>query len=598
MIALKDEKNAKSQIISYLAEQGYPRYASLLTNFDINLTSDPNTVAYVENNRARIVLNKDLAIEQISVIIRHELLHRWLRHNYRLGQHVGDDKWSKRTPTQHQLGNIAADYEISNRGYTDDDKDRVRNLTIKGKMMRGLVTEDDHPEWVNLSVEEMYDKLTEINAKNDKVLKNFLNELKENGLLDLDDNNSDDNNTSSDNNSNNENNSEQSSEQPSSSEQSSEENESERRGSTIIDIEDIGRALKADKENSSRSEDNQQKEFNKAVDKAIEQVDKTLNELENNPNLSEEEKDKLKKEVLDKVKEAIDEGKQENKEQENSDSNEQNKKSINNQLRDLAKKLEKREYEKEKKLSNPDFDRSKIDKEIKLRINKIQDTFNDARALADALNETSKKDYEEKRYRKRKEAELKKKEYNSQFYDRELFLVQLDKLIRSQISRTKESTYKIPSKKRAFNSNVIFSGSHWNEKRNKPKVIVYYDRSGSWQVAWKTKAGDDAISMLNDKYVRKGLIDLEIRYFANTISSNPSEVGYGNRATQEILDDIQARKATNVIILTDDNINYGYTRPVTIPGGVFFIFVESQSPLLTEYLRGKQLNKIYFIEHQ
>lgn len=76
MIALEDEKKAKSQIMDFLAKQGYPRYAALLSNFDVNRTADPDTVAYVENDRARIVVNKNLYLEQLSVVIRHELLHR------------------------------------------------------------------------------------------------------------------------------------------------------------------------------------------------------------------------------------------------------------------------------------------------------------------------------------------------------------------------------------------------------------------------------------------------------------------------------------------------------------------------------------------
>lgn len=91
MIMLKNEKNAKASVMRFLAEQGYPRYASLLRYFDVNLTSDPDTIAYVENNRARIVINKYLSLEQVSVVIRHELLHRWLRHAYRAEKHLGKD---------------------------------------------------------------------------------------------------------------------------------------------------------------------------------------------------------------------------------------------------------------------------------------------------------------------------------------------------------------------------------------------------------------------------------------------------------------------------------------------------------------------------
>ena len=59
----------------------------------------------------------------------------------------------------NKLFNIAGDYEISNRGYTEKDKETVRNILINGRTVSGLVTEDDHPEWVNMSIEEMYDEL-------------------------------------------------------------------------------------------------------------------------------------------------------------------------------------------------------------------------------------------------------------------------------------------------------------------------------------------------------------------------------------------------------------------------------------------------------
>ena len=584
MIALENEKKAKSQIMNFLAKQGYPRYAALLSNFDVNLTADPDTVAYVENDRARIVVNKNLYLEQLSVVIRHELLHRWLRHNYRLGQHVGQDKWDKRTRQQHMIGNIAADYEISNRGYTDEDKEVVRHLMIKDKEMRGLVTEDDYPDWVDMSVEEMYDKLTEMKEKEQEAFQKFLNELIKNGLYqDLEDD-SEGNSSDSD---------ESAEGEDRESEQKKPSDSSQGSSSTTISIEDIGRALKVKKEQQSGGNQNQASDYNDVVDDLIDAVDKTLKDIEDNPNMSKEEKEEKAKELLNKIKEKTQQGKEKSNEEPTYD---KSKEDIDKELKDIAKKLEREVAEDEEELNNPDLDRATIDKNIDLRIKNISDLFNDTAELNSALEETEKKQYEVSQ--KARSKELKKKEYNSTSYNRELFLKQLDKLIQSQLRRIQQGTYKVPSKKRVFGSNVIYKGTHWEEKRKKPSVIVYYDRSGSWQVPWKTKAGDDAISMLNDKYVRRGLIDLKLRYFADTVSDNPTSVGRGNNATQEILDDIVQQKATNVIILTDNNINYGYSKPVTVPGGVFFIFVESQSPELTKYLHGKQLNQVYFIKNE
>lgn len=611
MIALADEKYVKSQIMEFLAEQGYPRYAALLSNFDVNKTADPKTVAFVENDRARIVINKNLYLEQTSVIIRHELLHRWLNHNYRLGEHVGQDKWKKRTHQQHLIGNIAADYEISNRGYTDDDKQRVRTLMIKDKNMRGLVTEDDHPDWVDLSVEEMYDKLTEQLERDQKAFQKFLDELIKNGLYqDLDGDGEDGDNPEetsggSDAGSGEEgNNGSQEGQNGGGSGEGEEGEQSNSSSSTppvIVSIEDIGRALKIKKQQSgsgtqspqSSKEDGQASDYNGSIDDLIDAVDKTVEDITNNPSLSEQDKEKKVKDLLDKIKEKIQQGKEKSDQEPTYD---KSKEDIKKELKDIAKKLEREVAENEEKINNPDLDRATIAKNIDLKIKNISDLFKDTAELNAALEETNRVKYNDSiKNREKERKELKKKEYHSSTYNRELFLKQLDKLIQSQLKRFQQGTYKVPSKKRVFGSNVIYRGSHWEEKRKKPSVIVYYDRSGSWQVPWKTKAGDDAISMLNEKYVKRGLIDLRLRYFADQVSDDPNNVGGGNYATQEILDDIVQQKATNVIILTDNNIDGGYTSPVTVPGGVFFIFVESQSPTLTRYLHGKQLNQVYFI---
>lgn len=162
-------ENAKKQIIRTLREEGYPTYAWLLESFDIYLTDDPNVVGYMLPGKARIVLNEELSIDQVSTIVRHELLHEWLNHGPR------GTRWEKEHPdrkTNHDLSNIAADYEISNRGYTEKDKRNARSLKLGGQVLQGLVTEDQHPDWVDLSFEEMYDKLTAEYTKDmDKLMK-------------------------------------------------------------------------------------------------------------------------------------------------------------------------------------------------------------------------------------------------------------------------------------------------------------------------------------------------------------------------------------------------------------------------------------------
>lgn len=186
MSMTREEKETKAFIREKLAKGGYPTYAKLLSYFDLNLTNNPRYIAFLQPEKGRIVVNRGLDEDQASVVIRHEILHDYLKHEERLlrklakeagldyddlvGEVSVDELSSslndlKQTLYQNQDFNYAADYEISNRGYTDRDKETIREINVNGRTLRGLVTEDDHADWVDLSVEEMFDKLREERQK-------------------------------------------------------------------------------------------------------------------------------------------------------------------------------------------------------------------------------------------------------------------------------------------------------------------------------------------------------------------------------------------------------------------------------------------------
>ena len=179
MAMTRKEQLAKEQIIKVLQTTGYPTYASLLDLFHVNLTEDPNVVAYMEPGKGRIVLNSGLDINQVSTVVRHEILHEYLNHHKRLlnklakERNLDPDKLDdlsikelENSLYSNKAFNIAGDYEISNRGYTDNDKRIARGIMLNGKRLKGLVTEDDHPDWVDLPLEDMYDLLRD-EMKND-----------------------------------------------------------------------------------------------------------------------------------------------------------------------------------------------------------------------------------------------------------------------------------------------------------------------------------------------------------------------------------------------------------------------------------------------
>ena len=178
----KREQQAKQEILRILLEEGYKTYSKLFDMFDLNLTKDPNVVGYMEPSKARIVVNENLDIDQVSFVVRHEILHEYLDHQLRMQQHMGKDNYDKRSPSIHQLINMAADYEISNRGYTDKDKKTARNLKLGDQVVQGLVTEFDHPDWTKLTVEEMFDKLKQEYDQNKEEMEKMLQQLKDAGL--------------------------------------------------------------------------------------------------------------------------------------------------------------------------------------------------------------------------------------------------------------------------------------------------------------------------------------------------------------------------------------------------------------------------------
>jgi len=56
--------------------------------------------------------------------------------------------------------NIAADFDLSQK-YDDYDKEVVRNMTLCGEVIGGLILEDKHPEWMGMKFEEILEKVAE-----------------------------------------------------------------------------------------------------------------------------------------------------------------------------------------------------------------------------------------------------------------------------------------------------------------------------------------------------------------------------------------------------------------------------------------------------
>lgn len=211
------ERGTRRSLAEYLRKQGYVTYASILLSNDLNFHRPPYPfVAKIDADKRIIYINPNLTDkESLSTIIRHEILHQYLAHQERVLKHwaqqhglswkalkdipleklvgmnehdfaeladsLGDDKQQaldnrtiarglySRSFAGMPYHNVIKDAEISNRGYTEADKEIVKALEIDGMPFPGIVTDTDFPHWANMSVEEMMDDVEERLEKEKKL---------------------------------------------------------------------------------------------------------------------------------------------------------------------------------------------------------------------------------------------------------------------------------------------------------------------------------------------------------------------------------------------------------------------------------------------
>lgn len=482
--------DAKRQITRSLQENGYPTYASLLNPFDIYLTDDPKVIGYMLPSKAKIVLNKYLSESQVSTIVRHEIMHEYLTHAQRA------DRLYKSDPSliqNHQLSNIAADYEISNKAYTDSDKSIARAIRLGDKTLRGLVTEDEYPDWTDMSFEDMYRELAKKAKEQQQQLQPLIDAISDLNQQDLDD----------------------------------------------LD-QQMDDATKQSGDQDLSSESGQGSSSSSQL-----QGSGATGEMSNSKTIS-----KLSKQ-LDNQKDKLD------------------------------------DIESRDKGDGPfDSDKDQRDKaDVAKRVKEIQDAFNKARQ-----EKSLDADNMEGRRREREKREIR----NTQRLAKDplhKFKINLDKFIDEQTSEEMERSY------RRFNPSYedqgfIVPDDVELDEYNMPVINVYWDVSGSFSPPQKTEGARKAIGTLN-KYVRDDLIEMHTYYFANTVSDDREKVGSGTSG-QSVYDHIAATKPTNVIIISDSDIDYSYPL-LKVPGAVWYLFFDSAAPEFVESVRGKKQTKSYLI---
>ena len=128
----------------------------------------------------------------------------------------------------------------------------------------------------------------------------------------------------------------------------------------------------------------------------------------------------------------------------------------------------------------------------------------------------------------------------------------------------------------------------------KPIVDIFFDRSSSWHQS-DTEIGKKAIATINEDFVETGLVYVHMWYFDNYVTDNEHDYSLGHgttRAWTDILKTVKRNGSTNVVIMTDSDMNdrgAESSETVMVEGRVWFLWRQGKcSPNCVKKLVGKE----------
>lgn len=579
----KREKLAKSQIVDKLLEGGYKTYAELFDLFELHLTTRPGVVGYMLPSMAEIWISEYLDIEQVSLVVRHEILHEYYEHMKRYKAMFKEGGVPKNDPFM----NVAADYEISNVGYTEQDKIDAKKIKIGGKEVEGLVTSIDRPDLADKTFEEIYEALKKespesmkqpaIGNRGDQQLEQaerakaraeaLKEQAEEMGGESGESGQSSGNGQKGESESGSGSDSDQE-DDSSSSQGSGDQSEGE------DDSPDGGDSNSGDEEGEGKDKEEGKKKSRQKYDD---------DEYKNmTPEEKKKERARRRKEAAKKLKEQADK--------------------LINEINEVVDGIKDGKGDPSGGPGGPGGDNSDSEvfetpEEQKARaeaVKRINEKLSDLESAARAKDEATSAIL--------KEVAVKASRDSNKYRNSPLtrFTESLNRFIKDETARARNSSWAHINKK-YVNSGLLRPGASYSARGDVPLINVYFDQSGSWD-AKKIETGKQAIATLI-KYQTRGEIKVNLYYFDTKVSSSDSGLGGGTNG-QPIINHIKQTKPNNVIILTDGDIK-DIHESITIPGAVWILFypevygskpgVVIGSPNLVQHLKGRQLTRVFAI---
>ena len=183
-IVTDDDKIVKYKIKQILLDDGHGNhhklYADLFDKFPVKVvpadSNDIKTAAMDSVNKVIYVnkgfLKSDKYLYQLSVLMRHELLHFILDHHLRMIKAFESEipeAHLLHSGSLHSMMNTLEDFEVNRHISKASDFDRsvIHDTWLNGQIIHGLLVEDHRSGWVDLSVEDMLGKLEDEMAEFD-----------------------------------------------------------------------------------------------------------------------------------------------------------------------------------------------------------------------------------------------------------------------------------------------------------------------------------------------------------------------------------------------------------------------------------------------
>ena len=564
----EEEKRAKQIVTRVLYEDGRIQYAKLFSLYDLNLTDDPSAIAYTVQDKALIVLNRGLFVKdyltQLSVIVRHEILHQQLKHFKRMEKHLG----SNIDLGDHTAFNIAADYEISNLSYTEEDKKTLHNIVMGLRVLSALVTEDDHPDWVNLTMEEMYDKIVAEQHKQDKDIDKLKNQLQKDQQKD----------------------------------QQKDGQGQDGQGSNDLDNKDSNKDnQKGNNSQKTKDDSGQQGQDQKGDSKSFSKFKIPQIGDRGNPEIQKAEdvarQAQISKELAKKAQKGL---KKAQRDAKDGDVDSDNLEKAFNDAEKAEEQAEKLANDAENQDSN--MTQEELD-DLQRRVEKLNDLLGDAQ-ITDALkkedltaNEREQAEKIRKQQEQKAKDELERRKIwgNSELIkdddEYSLFRQHLDSFVASVRAPRRQDTWR-KFNAAYVNSPLLRQGHQYIEKTDIPRINVYFDQSGSWDNN-KIARGVRTLGAL-EQLNREKKINLKVYYFAgdNEVKDSPDKIRVFGTLGTPIVNHIKETNPQNVIIMTDSDI-VDITEKVEVPGAVWILFYNGVSENVMQKIQGVKETRAY-----